>query len=68
MGAIVLKGTRGAGHSSDVRADLENLKKKYGFREPDRGDLDDKNILWRSGKPDYAKVKRWCSSAAPGAA
>ena len=55
MGTCVLKGTSG-----DLREDLENLKRKYGFKEPDRGDLDDKNILWRSGKPDYAKVKRKC--------
>ena len=55
MGNIVFKGNQ-SGHSNDIRAELENLKNKYGFREPDRGDLDDQSILWRSGKPDYAKV------------
>ena len=40
------------------RADLERLKAKYGFREPDRGDLDDELIKWREGKPDYTKVTK----------
>ena len=45
-------------HSGDsFRAHLENLKKEYGFKEPDRGDLEDPDILWRSGKPDYSKVR-----------
>ena len=43
------------------RAHLENLKREYGFKEPDRGDLEDPDILWRSGKPDYSKVRRWCT-------
>ena len=30
--------------------------KKYGFIEPDRGDLNDPNIKWRSGKPDYTSA------------
>ena len=38
------------------RADLERLMAKYGFKEPDRGNLDDPNINWREGKPDYTKV------------
>ena len=42
----------------DFRSDLENLKKKYGFKEPDRGNLDDPIILWRVGKPDYTKVRK----------
>ena len=45
-------------HSGDsFRTHLENLKKEYGFKEPDRGDLEDPDILWRSGKPDYSKVR-----------
>ena len=39
--------------TKEVRGKLEELKTKYGFREPDRGDLDDEGIEWRSGKPDY---------------
>jgi len=37
----------------EARATLENLKKEFGFREPDRGNLDDPDIKWREGKPDY---------------
>jgi len=43
-------------HSGDFREGLENLKRKYGFKEPDRGDLEDQSIMWRSGKPDYSKA------------
>lgn len=35
---------------------LDQLKEKHCFREPDRGDLDDPSIEWRSGKPNYAKA------------
>ena len=38
------------------RERLEQLKKIHGFREPDRGNLDDNSIEWRTGKPDYAKA------------
>lgn len=38
------------------REQLEQLKKSHGFREPDRGDLDDASIEWRTGKPDYAQA------------
>ena len=58
MGTCVLKGTGAMETSGDIREDLENLKRKYGFKEPDRGDLEDQSILWRSGKPDYSKVRR----------
>ena len=27
---------------------------RYGFSEPDRGDLNDPEIIWREGKPDYS--------------
>ena len=27
---------------------------RYGFSEPDRGDLNDPAIIWREGKPDYS--------------
>ncbi|CAB4022166.1 Hypothetical predicted protein [Paramuricea clavata] len=39
-----------------ARMDLNKLKEKYNLREPERGDLDDTTIVWRSGKPDYAKA------------
>ncbi|CAB3997246.1 Hypothetical predicted protein, partial [Paramuricea clavata] len=39
-----------------ARMDLNKLKEKYNLREPERGDLDDTAIEWRSGKPDYAKT------------
>eukprot|EP00795_Rhopilema_esculentum_P012823 gene12823-3563_t len=39
--------------AKEMRDKLEELKTKYGFREPDRGDLDNDEIEWRSGKPDY---------------
>jgi hypothetical protein len=39
-----------------ARMDLNKLKEKYNLREPERGDLDDTTIEWRSGKPDYAKA------------
>ena len=43
--------------SSDlIREKLEDLKSRYGFREPDRGNLDDPEIHWRMGKPDYTKA------------
>ena len=43
--------------SSDlIREKLEDLKSRYGFREPDRGNLDDPEIDWRMGKPDYTKA------------
>jgi len=37
----------------EARGEIERLKKEFGFREPDRGDLNDPNIKWREGKPDY---------------
>ena len=43
--------------SGNFRAEIENLKKEYGFQEPERGDLDDPSIRWRTGKPDYTKVR-----------
>jgi len=42
-----------AGQPEDRRKAIEFMKTKYGFREPDRGNLDDPNIKWRKGKPDY---------------
>ena len=35
---------------------LKALKAKYGFSEPDRGNLDDPEIRWREGKPDYTQA------------
>jgi len=32
---------------------MDQLKSGWGFSEPDRGDLDNPNIRWRAGKPDY---------------
>jgi len=39
-----------------VREKLDDLKAKYGFREPDRGDLDNPKIEWRSGQPNYTRA------------
>eukprot|EP00092_Neocalanus_flemingeri_P008277 GFUD01008923.1.p1 GENE.GFUD01008923.1~~GFUD01008923.1.p1 ORF type:complete len:271 (-),score=67.76 GFUD01008923.1:85-897(-) len=39
-----------------VRDKLENLKVKFGFCEPSRGDLDRPEIEWRGGKPDYTRA------------
>ena len=39
-----------------ARLVLDKLKDKHNLREPNRGDLDDPSIEWRSGKPDYAKA------------
>ena len=40
----------------DERLLLEKLKEEFGFREPDRGDLSDPSIKWRTEKPDYTKA------------
>uniref|UniRef100_A0A7R9WFQ0 Pathogen-related protein n=1 Tax=Pseudictyota dubia TaxID=2749911 RepID=A0A7R9WFQ0_9STRA len=38
----------------EARALIDHIKEKYGFVEPDRGNLDDPSINWRGGrKPDY---------------
>ncbi|CAH1269082.1 Hypp4094 [Branchiostoma lanceolatum] len=45
--------------ASDVtkaRQELEKLKKDTGYLEPERGNLDDPNIEWKYGKPDYTMV------------
>ena len=34
----------------------KQLQEKYGFEIPDRGDLDDPSIKWRTGKPDYTRA------------
>ena len=39
-----------------VQEKLEDLKTRYGFREPVRDGLDNEDIEWRSGKPDYTKA------------
>ena len=38
------------------REKLEDLIQKFGFREPNRGDLDDPKIKWREGKPNYDRA------------
>lgn len=38
------------------REQIETLKSRFGFREPDRGNLEDPLINWRTGKPDYTKA------------
>jgi len=35
------------------KKELEKLKALHNFKEPDRGDLNDENIQWRTKKPDY---------------
>ena len=39
-----------------VREKLEDLKGRYAFREPERGDLENPDIEWRIEKPDYTKA------------
>ena len=39
-----------------IKEKLEDLKIKFGFHEPDRGDLDNPDIEWRSEKPDYTRA------------
>ena len=39
-----------------VQEKLEDLKLRFGFVEPDRGDIDNEEIEWRNGKPDYTKA------------
>ena len=39
-----------------VREKLEDLKVRYAFREPERGDMDNPDIEWRIEKPDYTKA------------
>ena len=39
-----------------ARLVLDQLKDKHDLREPNRGDLEDTSIEWRTGKPDYAKA------------
>lgn len=39
-----------------VRAKLEDLKTRYEFKEPNRGDLADPSIEWRTGAPDYTRA------------
>ena len=51
----------GSGHAltkeelEQVRAELEDIKARYGLKEPDRAFMDDADIKWRfGGKPDYS--------------
>ena len=38
-----------------VKVELEQIKKEYGLKEPDRSFMDDADIKWRfGGKPDYS--------------
>ena len=38
-----------------VKAELEQIKKEFGLKEPERGFMDDEDIKWRfGGKPDYS--------------
>ncbi|KAL7552770.1 hypothetical protein ACHAWF_018595 [Thalassiosira exigua] len=36
-----------------ARKILEALQEEHGFSIPDRGNLDNPNILWKEGRPDY---------------
>ena len=42
--------------TESVREKLEDLKARYAFREPERGDMDNPDIEWRIEKPDYIKA------------
>lgn len=51
----------GSGHPlnkqelEDVKAELADIKERYGLTEPDRAFMDDPDIKWRfGGKPDYS--------------
>ena len=46
----------GAEGSDRERQLLEDLVTRFGFREPDRGDLESNHIVWRRGKPDYTRA------------
>ena len=35
---------------------MQDLVTRFGFREPDRGDLESDHIVWRRGKPDYTRA------------
>lgn len=39
--------------SDSIDKELEKITSQHGFLRPDRGNLDDSNIQWREGKPDY---------------
>eukprot|EP00092_Neocalanus_flemingeri_P103584 GFUD01132585.1.p1 GENE.GFUD01132585.1~~GFUD01132585.1.p1 ORF type:complete len:403 (+),score=92.16 GFUD01132585.1:187-1395(+) len=39
-----------------IQEKMEDLKTKFGFSETDRGDLDNPEIVWRTGKPDYTRA------------
>ena len=39
-----------------IKEKMEDLKNRYGFREPARNTLDDEGIEWRIEKPDYTKA------------
>jgi hypothetical protein len=40
----------------EVKAKLEDLKTRFGLKEPNRGDLTDEEIQWRTGRPDYTRA------------
>ncbi len=39
-----------------LREQLDEIKEKYNFLEPNRGNLDDDTIHWLGSKPDYTKA------------
>lgn len=39
--------------ADNMLKELSILKERYGFELPDRGNVDDPNIIWRHGKPDF---------------
>lgn len=42
--------------NEEAEIELEAIKEKYDFPEPDRGNLDDPTIKWRHGRPIYTKA------------
>jgi len=40
----------------EVQEKLDDLKSRFGFKEPDRGDMEDPDIEWRIEKPNYTKA------------
>jgi hypothetical protein len=41
---------------SELQKELNEIITRYGFIEPNRGDLNDETIKWRHHKPDYTKA------------
>ena len=45
-----------ADNNDEILKKLTAIKQKYNLIEPDRGNLDDENIVWVHEKPNYTKA------------